>query len=577
VAANSLVTSSSVRAAVGHRVRAAVRPSRQVALALLLYVVVDVAYFGASTLPDLARTCACRSGADPTAYMWFLAWWPHALLHGINPFMTSALFAPDRINLGAVELVPAAAILATPITLLFGPLVAYNVLALAAPVLAGVCAFLLCRYVSKSFVGALVGGYIFGFSPYMLGHMEGHLDLLMTFPIPAAVHLTLRLIDGRVGRGTFVVLMTLLLAFLFLSQPELTVTFVIVGAGAFALALWLAPASRRRIGRAILPVLASGAAAVLLTSLFIYYALTGDVTAGFFSGFGDTYAADALGFVVPTAVIRLGRSWFSAVAAGFSGGTPENGVYVGLIFVLVVGRYVITRWGKPATRVLLATLALIVLLMLGSHLHIDGHPTLPLPWEWIGRLPLLDRVAPLRMAVYMYLIVAVLVAMWLGQPRVGRLGAAKWGVTALGVATLLPNLGSGLWHTQPANPSFFTTSEYRSVLRSGETVLPLPFAMWGDSMLWQAETGFRFRMADGYVGALLPPGYARDLGAPPLSTPGLQPNPAALRAFLADRRVSSVLVEAANPEQWPQALSAIGLRPRLLGGVLVYNVPRGTG
>src|ERR1700678_3842592 len=63
--------------------------SRPVALALAVYLVVDVAYFGVHVIPDIGQTCACRAGGDPTSYMWFLSWWPHALLHGINPFVTN--------------------------------------------------------------------------------------------------------------------------------------------------------------------------------------------------------------------------------------------------------------------------------------------------------------------------------------------------------------------------------------------------------------------------------------------------------------------------------------------------------
>jgi hypothetical protein len=370
-----------------------------------------------------------------------------------------------------------------------------------------------------------------------------------------------------------VALMALVLAFLFLSQPELTLTLVVLGAGAFAAALLLLPAGRARIAAAIGPVLAAAAVAGLVTSVFIYYALTGDVTNGFFARYSETYVADALGFLTPTPVIRLGRSWFSVVTAGFTGGTPENGVYVGAIFALVIARYAITRWAKPVTRLLLVMLALVVVLMLGPHLHVDGHATIPLPWDWLDRLPMLFKVAPVRISVYMFLLVAVIVALWLSEPRHGRVGSAKWVVAALGVATLVPNVSSGLWHSRPDNPSLFTSSAYRSVLRSGETVLPLPFAMWGTSMLWQAETGFSFRMADGYLGALLPPSYARDLGT--LSSPQIQPDPAVLEDFLADRGVSTVLVDAKDPQRWPQALAAIGLHPRLVGGVFVYPVPAG--
>ena len=267
-------------------------------MALALYASVAIGYFGVPVILHPGRECACSAGAraDPGTYMWFLAWWPHALLHGQNPFVSEALFAPNPLNLGAVTLVPGAAILAAPITLLFGPLVSYNLLALAAPMLAAFFAFLLCRYVSRSFVGALVGGYVFGFSTYMLGHMLGHLDLVLIFPIPAAVHLTLRLIHARVSRRRFVASMALLLMALLLSSPELALTFVLMAAIAFAFAL--AFSERTRVAEAIKLVLASGAIAVLMTSPFIYYALTGEVTTGVFKGVGDHYGALSARLVV---------------------------------------------------------------------------------------------------------------------------------------------------------------------------------------------------------------------------------------------------------------------------------------
>ena len=184
---------------------------------------------------------------------------------------------------------------------------------------------------------------------------------------------------------------------------------------------------------------------------------------------------------------------------------------------------------------------------------------------------MLDHVAPVRMAIYMFLIVAVIVAIWLGQPRRGRLGAAKWVGAAAALAMLVPNLGSGLWHTPTENPPLFTTSAYRTVIRPGSIVLPLPFAMYGSSMLWQAEAGFSFRMADGYVGAVAPSGWARDLGS--LSNPQVPPQPSALAAVLAERHVSTVLLDAHDAGAWPQVLGALGLHARLVGGVFVYPLP----
>jgi hypothetical protein len=91
-------------------------------------------------------------------------------------------------------------------------------------------------------------------------------------------------------------------------------------------------------------------------------------------------------------------------------------------------------------------------------------------------------------------------------------------------------------------------------------------------MLWQAEYGFRFRMADAYVGALAPLDYARDLGTPPLTDPIVKPSPAALRRFLVNRHVDTVLIDASHAAYWPQLMAATGVQPQEIGGVLVYRL-----
>ena len=543
----------------------------QAVTALVLYAAITIGYFGVHVLPHLARECVCQpGGTDPSAHMWNLAWWPHALLHGLNPFVTNTVLAPDQVDLAGYPLSPGAAIVAAPITLLFGPIVSYNLVMLASPVLAAFFAFLLCRYITKSFAPSLFGGYLFGFSAYMLGHVLGHLNLVLIFPIPAAVHLTLRLIDGRIGERRFVALMALALAALLLFSTELALTFVLLAAVALAVAFALAPAARGRLIAAAKTILAAGAVAALVTSPLIYYALKGNVTAGS-QDLGDLFGGDALGFVVPNNLIRLGRNYFAAVSARFtSGDGAEGGIYVGLPLALVLARYTITRWRLTSTRILLAMLAVIVVLLLGSYLHVAGYPTIPLPWKVLDR-SLLREALPVRLGVYLFLIVAVIAAMWLAAPRAGRWAVAKWVVAAVSIAFLLPNIGVGWWRWHPPNPPFFTTHEYRSALRRGETVLVLPFGYLGFSLLWQAETGMWFRLAGGYLGRILPADYQTDPLLPALFGVA-KPNPEDLRSFLTHRHVDAVILDPAEPQQWPGALAALGLKPVSVGGILLYPV-----
>ncbi len=108
----------------------------------------------------------------------------------------------------------------------------------------------------------------------------------------------------------------------------------------------------------------------------------------------------------------------------YSGSDAETVSYVGLPLALIVARYTITRWRLTLTRVLFVILAIVVVLMLGSYLHIAGYPTIPLPWNLLDR-GLLADVIPLRLTIYMFLIIAVILAMWLAQPRTGIWGWAN--------------------------------------------------------------------------------------------------------------------------------------------------------
>ncbi len=67
-------------------------------------------------------------GVDPAFYLWSLKWWPYAISHGINPFLTKAFWAPFGQNLAWTTSVPSIAILMWPVTDLLGPIFSYNLI-----------------------------------------------------------------------------------------------------------------------------------------------------------------------------------------------------------------------------------------------------------------------------------------------------------------------------------------------------------------------------------------------------------------------------------------------------------------
>jgi hypothetical protein len=135
-------------------------------------------------------------------------------------------------------------------------------------------------------------------------------------------------------------------------------------------------------------------------------------------------------------------------------------------------------------------------------------------WLALIKLPVLNNILPGRLMLFGYLLVGLLLAIFIdtylrkAPRRRLMLGTA---VVAVALLPLLPS-----WpypHTSAAVPAFFTSGDVRQV-PDGSVALVAPFSHGAEAtaMLWEAASGPRFRMPEGY-GFL--PGPAQD---PPMST-----------------------------------------------------------
>src|SRR5205807_3248912 len=141
-----------------------------------------------------------------------LDWSPWGGGHRVALLHSPLLWPPEGFSTLWMTTIPVPALLAAPLTLTAGPLVAYNALILLSVVLATGAAYLLCRELTDRLVPSLVGGLLFGLSPYMLGHMlSQHLDLTFVFPVPLLALLVVRYVRGRTSGRRFVVGFALLL------------------------------------------------------------------------------------------------------------------------------------------------------------------------------------------------------------------------------------------------------------------------------------------------------------------------------------------------------------------------------
>ena len=236
--------------------------------ALALYLALSLAFFGLPVAGDLGSTAIAADDIDASAYMWFFSWWPHALLNGLDPIRTELIFVPDGYNLAWTTAMPGPSLVLAPVTLALGPLATWNTIMLLAPALGAWTAFLLCRELTGAFAPSLVGGYLFGFSPYVLGNLQGGPNLVLVALLPVFVLLVVRHARGAIGARPFVVLMTLALSFQFLTSTEVLAMAGVFGAITLAAAFALLPEWRGRlIGTIKLLAIASLAAIVLVSPL----------------------------------------------------------------------------------------------------------------------------------------------------------------------------------------------------------------------------------------------------------------------------------------------------------------------
>lgn len=542
---------------------------------LAFYVAMALVTIGRHALSHPRTICACVGTEDPSLFMWGLSWWPHAISHSINPFVSHEIWAPSGIDTAKATLMPTAAIATTPFTVLFGPIFSYNVLSILSPALSAFTAYLLCRRLVGREVSAVVGGYLFGFSSYEFAQLTGHLNLTLVFLIPVIVHVSLRRVDREISRRTYICVMALLLVLQAGLSTELLAECVAFGAVLLVASRFIAhePQSSR-MGGLVGETICAGLLALVVAAPFFYYAL---FSGGFPAGspiFWDVYALDLLNPIFPTGITWLGHSTFQTLSVTFVGGglTGQDG-YLSIPLILAFLAFALgAERRRPLARLLVVAACVTFVAALGAHMHIAGYQTITLPLNWTKELPLFNDIIPSRMVLFTTLAVSIGVAAWSAKRTGHALG--RWVVVLIAVVITFPNVTMALYGVPPRNPKFFSTAMYKRYLTHGETVLILPYGHNDVSMLWQAETGFYFYMPEGYVGAFTPPSFASSIVATRLLENVPPPGPE-LGTFIRQHNVSHVVVDEAEAGPWPGLLAQLGLPSRSVGGVLLYGVPGG--
>ena len=586
------------------RVRRAAVP----ALLVIVATALSYGYTASAWLTDPTTTWVGNVG-DPEQNQWFLGWLPYAIGHGLNPLISQHVLFPDGVNLMWNTSVLLPALLLSPVTVLFGPTVAYNVALLLCPPTAALAAYFAIRRWTSQFAAA-GGALLFAFSPFFFRQAQDHLHMAVTAFVPL-FFLTMDEVFRRQRRRWWVAggLLGLVALGQFFTAEEFLATDVLLGAGAVAVlaaCYWRVVAAKIRYAGRALAVAAGVFAVVAAYPLWVQFGgpqrVPGTIHAP------NVYVNDLANLIVPVGQwLALGSA--HGMNQSWTGNPGEWNGYLGIPLLLVILLALVVGWRRPIVRVAGGLFVVVEILSFGPNLHIGGHvTTIWLPWQWVQRLPLFHNALPNRLGVYVYLFAGLLTAVlidhviaWVttavragksaGVParrpweklRAVAVGAAA-GLLIVVVLSWLPAAPAVTTVTEPA---YFTSTGEAADLPAGTVAVVLPYVSGPnleDAEVWQARSGFRMKMPGGW---LIVPGPHHGVEGPTYQVFGeVFPDTttlddglaAAVRAEWRQWGVTKVIV---GPGPYDQNVIAGqvsyilgGVQPRWTGGVAVFDVPQ---
>ncbi|HKT05207.1 MAG TPA: DUF2079 domain-containing protein [Rugosimonospora sp.] len=438
---------------------------------------------------------------DQALFEWLLTYQTHALTHLHNPLWTTLLNAPMGVNLAVNTSMVVVGTVVSPITLLFGPSIAFvTVLTLNLALSPYAWYWALSRFVTRTRAAAIMGGLFCGFAPGIVSHANAHLNFTAQYLVPIIIWRVAKLREpGHAIRNGLI--LAVLVAIDYSVGAEMLL-FVAMACAVYlffwTVGNWEQAKSEASVFLRGLGV--AGAAGLTLLAYPLWLQFAGPQRyhgIGFDQIVHSEDLASFAGFSY-LSLARLAGLWRQNWAANYTEETAFFGPLLVVLSVLVVVRL----WRRAEIRALALTGLVFGILSLGPRLRFDGvvHYRIRLPFVLLWHLPVFDTALPERLVLVIIPIVAVLLAVGLDR---ALLLAPRWRAIwvaglALALLPLVP-LPIPTTHRQPV-PQFFTDGTWRRYLHDGQTLMAIPPASdyLPDGQRWQTATNFAFAIPSGF-------------------------------------------------------------------------------
>jgi hypothetical protein len=509
------------------------RGRRTLTLAAVYYLLAALAVTLWLWRDPASRTVAGNAN-DADQFAWFFRYDATAVAHLRLPaLVTTAMNAPQGVNVMWNTFMLLPGVLLAPVTLLFGPQSALVLFMTAGFAGSATAMFAVLRRWDVRTACAALGGAVYGFSPALLHSAIGHYDLQFAVFPPLIIDVGLRLALGRVSavRGGLW-LGLLVTAQLFITEETLLGTAI---AGVVLAAVVVL--SRPRAVAAKLRTLAAGlglAACVVgvVAGYPLWVQFFGPLHQGGSPFTPDFFKNDLSTFVVPSSYLLFHTTGSAAEALRYQGHLPEYLGYLGWPLLITGVAALAACWRRLPVRAVGLAWVVLGVFSLGGTLLFGGHEhaSIKLPWYWLQGLPVLNAALPDRFSIEADGALAALLAFAadaaipafaafaarqpphpatgrLPRPAAGRLPrlTAGWRPTAvvLACATLVvlpivpkPLPAAAATPLPPGWSAVFTS--LRLPASAHVLVVPIPMSTFTEPLRWQADTGEPDSFVGGY-------------------------------------------------------------------------------
>lgn len=361
---------------------------------------------------------------DNVQFVYIVGWMSQALYMGESPFVDPRLNYPADLELAVTDIPYLAILLTAPVGWLTGPIFHYNLLIWLFTWLSSYVVYLWLLSVTRSQMGAVVGGLAFLLTPYRVIHIYGHLPYVATWSMPLFFWGLDTALRHPQLRWTWRIALMVLVTFLLGSSSQYYLVMCLVLGALYAL-LTLLPMLRQfweTVDRGV-AVAVGTITGALVASLPYLSVLRGSATLSAYDvEMTRRWSLDPINFILPYKDHLLWGAWIDQLRPEPLWG--EKTLYVSIVALVLAGlafawRDYPHRWQRTVW-LLVASAAAV--LALGTDLHLNNAPVQAddpfwLPAYYLAQLPFVNMMRVwTRFGVITILFVALLAgvgAAWL--------------------------------------------------------------------------------------------------------------------------------------------------------------------